>query len=119
MEVGLKKLDKLKTLSNEVRIDINNNGYEELVKAFELKASIISAEATLISAIARKESRGAHQRSDYNSTDQAELLNYRVKRDSKNGLRLDTIKLKELNTDSLKCIESTKEINDLKGKLIE
>ena len=46
--------------------------------ALDLLGSIDSAEATIRSAIERKESRGAHQRSDYTETDPTETVNYVV-----------------------------------------
>ena len=44
----------------------------------DLLGSIDSAEATIRSAIERKESRGAHQRSDFVETDTNETVNYVV-----------------------------------------
>ena len=42
-----------------------SEGYADLAHALDLRASLVSAEASLLGAIERRESRGAHNRSDY------------------------------------------------------
>ena len=42
----------------------DSEGYQDLMLAFDLQASLVSSESTLISALSREESRGAHQRDD-------------------------------------------------------
>ena len=64
--------NKLKNV--DVRIDKNN--CEDLTLIFDLKASLISAKATIISALERNESRGAHQRSDFKTTNHSFKFNY-------------------------------------------
>ena len=47
----------------EVRPDIA--GFDDLVHAFDLKGSILAARATLDCALERRETRGAHNRTDF------------------------------------------------------
>ena len=47
----------------DVRLSELNN--QDLIHALDLRASLLSAEATILSALERKEIRGAHQRKDY------------------------------------------------------
>jgi succinate dehydrogenase / fumarate reductase flavoprotein subunit len=63
--------------SLEVRPDVE--GYGELAHAFDLRFSLQSARATLVSARERRETRGAHIRSDFPETDEAERTNIRVR----------------------------------------
>ena len=57
----------------EVRPDIA--GFDDLVHAFDLKGSILAARATLECARERRETRGAHNRSDFPQQDPALQVN--------------------------------------------
>lgn len=50
-------------------------GFDDLAHALDLKGSLIAARATLESALARRETRGAHNRSDYPELDPALKVN--------------------------------------------
>jgi succinate dehydrogenase / fumarate reductase flavoprotein subunit len=54
-----------------MRIGVHTDlsGFAGLAHAFDLKASLLAARATVESALERKESRGAHNRSDYPDLD--------------------------------------------------
>jgi succinate dehydrogenase / fumarate reductase flavoprotein subunit len=66
---GLERLRELgtRTAALEVRPDIA--GYADLAHAFDLRASLLAARATLESALERRETRGAHNRVDYPEQD--------------------------------------------------
>jgi len=51
----------------EVRPDIA--GFDDLAHAFDLKGSVLAARATLDCALERRETRGAHNRSDFPDQD--------------------------------------------------
>ena len=78
LEKGLEELMKVKEASADVDVRPSAEGFSDLALALDLLGSIDSAEATIRSAIERKESRGAHQRSDYTETDPTETVNYVV-----------------------------------------
>ena len=61
----------------------------ELVQALELGNMIDVAETVAIAATQRKESRGAHTRTDYPTRNDAELLKHSVVRFSPSGPTLD------------------------------
>ena len=69
---------KVKEASKDVDVRPSAEGFSDLALALDLLGSIDSAEATIRSALARKESRGAHQRSDYNEVKAGETVNYVV-----------------------------------------
>jgi succinate dehydrogenase / fumarate reductase, flavoprotein subunit len=50
-------------------------GFGDLAHAFDMKGSLIAARATLESALVRRETRGAHNRSDYPDQDPALTVN--------------------------------------------
>jgi succinate dehydrogenase / fumarate reductase flavoprotein subunit len=66
---GLARLAELRSRlgSLEVRPDIA--GYADLAHAFDLQASLLAAQATLESALERRETRGAHNRADFPEQD--------------------------------------------------
>jgi succinate dehydrogenase / fumarate reductase flavoprotein subunit len=67
---GLKQaLDRLAVLRREA--DAAPSGASDLAAALDLRSMLLTAEATVRSALLRTESRGAHQRSDYPATDPA------------------------------------------------
>ena len=78
LEEGLKELMIIKEASSDVDVRPSAEGFSDLALALDLLGSIDSAEATIRSAIARKESRGAHQRSDFSETLKEEAVNYIV-----------------------------------------
>ena len=62
---GLSEIDNLKEASKNLDVRPDSEGYQDLMLALDLEASLVSSEATLMSALSRKESRGAHQREDF------------------------------------------------------
>ena len=61
---GLERVAELRELAREVDVRPTAEGYADLAHALDLRASLAAAEATLLGALARNESRGAHQRRD-------------------------------------------------------
>ncbi|RIK39821.1 MAG: hypothetical protein DCC55_16935 [Chloroflexi bacterium] len=51
-------------------------GYNDLALALDLQGALAAAEASLRGALERRESRGAHQRSDYPNLDPALRVNF-------------------------------------------
>ena len=119
LKKGLEKIDDLKKSLHELDVRPNSEGFEDLMLAFDLEGSIISASATLLSAAKRQESRGAHQRSDYKEIDDSFNLNIKVDMDLNSNLRISEKKLKNMSDAQINAIKNTKEINDLSGKLLE
>ena len=115
---GLEKLNALKRRSKDVDIRIEDNNYQDLVNSFDLDASIMTAEASILSSLKRKESRGAHQRSDYPEINQNENFNYVI--EIKNG-ELDVLpqKVNALSDDQKKIIKKSKFVRDFKDSLLE
>ena len=119
LKKGLEKIDDLKKSLHELDVRPNSEGFEDLMLAFDLEGSIISASATLLSAAKRQESRGAHQRSDYKEIDDSFNLNIKVDMDLNSNLRMSEKKLKNMSDAQINAIKNTEEINDLSGKLLE
>ena len=116
---GLKKVERLKESAKSLDVRPDSEGYEDLMLAFDLEGAIMSAEATILGAKARKESRGSHQRSDYSKTSKEHELNYVIKLDENKHLKIESEELSPLTDELKSLIESTEEINDFEGMLLE
>src|SRR3712207_5255246 len=61
-------------------------GYGDLAHALDLRASLVAAEASLLGAVQRRESRGAHQRSDHTDLDPSLTVNLVISKDDSGRL---------------------------------
>jgi succinate dehydrogenase / fumarate reductase flavoprotein subunit len=118
LETGLKRITALKDSAHNLDVRPDSEGYEDLALAFDLEASILSAGATILGAIARKESRGSHQRSDFPEIDTEFDCTFRISLDANQKLQTQRHELLPLTEELRKCIDRTKEI-DTDGKLLE
>ena len=117
---GLGEIKILREKSQDVDVRISENDCQDLVSAYNLQSSLISAEATFISALERKESRGSHQRSDFEATKSECEFNCQIfTKDINNNLEVSRIPLKKLdkNLNNLLNNSIREEIN--KDKLLE
>jgi len=69
MREGLRKLGELTQAAQTVDIRPGQEGWFELEHVLDLRAGLRTAEATLLCALERRESRGAHNRSDFPALD--------------------------------------------------
>jgi len=72
---GLRRLDELDDRQSRIGVHPDVAGFSGLAHAFDLRASLMAARATLACALERRESRGAHNRSDYPDMDPALQVN--------------------------------------------
>ena len=85
---GLTKLEALTQAAAAVDVRPSQEGWAELAHLLDLRAGLVTAAATIRGAIQRRESRGAHQRSDLPQLDPRLQVNIVARRDSTSG-RLD------------------------------
>jgi len=116
---GLSKLNDLKEASKDLDVRPDSEGYQDLMLAFDLEASIVSSEATLVSALNRKESRGAHQREDFKDLDSNENVNIKVELAKEKDLKLTKEKTPKIEKNLKSLIDKTKEIRNFEGMLLE
>ena len=119
LKKGLKEINILKSKIKGLDVRPDSEGFEDLMLAFDLEGSILSAESTIISAIARKESRGAHQRTDFTKTSKSFSKNFHINMDNEKNLKITTSRLKKISEELLKTIKETKKIDNFSGMLLE
>jgi succinate dehydrogenase / fumarate reductase flavoprotein subunit len=78
---GLTELDAIEARMTDIGVHPDVAGYQDLAHAFDLKSAALAARATLQAALERRETRGAHNRSDYPELDPALQVNLVWSRD--------------------------------------
>lgn len=78
LEEGLKRIADIHAATDALDVRPSAEGYQDLALALDLRAALTSAEATVRSAIERRESRGAHQRTDFPQVEEAMRVNFIV-----------------------------------------
>ena len=120
LESGLKKIVTIKNKIKDVDVRIDYQSCDELVQIFDLEASVISAEATILSALTRQESRGSHQRSDYKKLKTSENCNYLVKLNKQTfDLEISKRHVSPLRKDLQNIVNQTRKVINHKNKLLE
>ncbi len=120
LKSGLKKVQDIKNIIENIDVRIDYQSCDDLVQVFDLESSVISAQATLLSALNRKESRGSHQRSDFPELNASENCNYHVKLNKQTlDLNISKKKIAPLRQELLDIVSKAKGVKDLKGKLLE
>ena len=118
LEEGLRKIQEIKDASKDIDVRVENNNCDDLLLSLDLEASIISAESTIISAIAREESRGAHQRSDYPEMRKEEHVNYIINLNN-NKLEVKKSMISPMPKNMEEMIRNSNRVDSLKGRLLE
>jgi succinate dehydrogenase / fumarate reductase flavoprotein subunit len=90
LERGLDRVAELRELAADVDVRPTSEGYGDLAHALDLRASLAAAEATLLGALARTESRGAHQRRDHPELSAELRVNFQTRLDTDGRLTAAT-----------------------------
>jgi succinate dehydrogenase / fumarate reductase flavoprotein subunit len=89
LERGLDRVAELRELAADVDVRPTSEGYADLAHVLDLRASLAAAEATLLGALARTESRGAHQRRDHPELSPELRVNFQARLDGTGRLTVD------------------------------
>jgi len=116
---GLSKIECIKSKLSDVDVRIDQYNCEDLALIFDLQSSLFSAKATIVSALERNESRGAHQRSDFPLLDPLSEFNCVVSLDDDNNLEISKVPLKKLNNEQKIIVANAKREEDIRNKLLE
>ena len=115
---GLSKIERIKTKLSDIDVRIDKYNCEDLALTFDLQSSVFSAKATIVSALQRNESRGAHQRSDFPLLDPLFQFNCVVSMVD-DDLKISKVPLKELNKEQKIIVANAKREEDIRNKLLE
>ena len=81
LQEGLKRLGEIRSASEDIDVRPTSEGYGDLAYALDLHGSLVVAEATILGAMERRETRGAHNRSDYPELDPDLQVNFLISRE--------------------------------------
>jgi succinate dehydrogenase/fumarate reductase flavoprotein subunit len=81
LERALARVGEMRATLGRIAIAPGRAGNASLADWFELRASLIAAEAVTQAALVRRESRGAHQREDFPNTDPTQAASWQTGRD--------------------------------------
>jgi succinate dehydrogenase / fumarate reductase flavoprotein subunit len=115
LETALYQLEGIRSLA-----DAAPAGAPDLAAALDLESMLLTAEATVRSALARTESRGAHQRADYPATDPAwrkTVTVAPVSAGDRLGMALATAPLADPGPEVAALLDETE--YELAGRLVE
>ena len=97
IKLGLEKINKLKERSKNIDVQIDKGGStEDLISVHNIESSIICANATLMSALERRESRGSHQRADFPNINNSEKYNIKIRLNGQNNFIIRKFRVRKL-----------------------
>lgn len=76
---GLTELGQIRMALGDVDVRPGAEGWSDLAHVLDLRGGLLAAEATLLGAIERRETRGAHNRSDHPELDPRMTVNFHVR----------------------------------------
>jgi succinate dehydrogenase / fumarate reductase flavoprotein subunit len=118
LQNGLDKIAEIKAAFPDVDVRPSSEGFKDLAIALDLRASLIVAETTLLSALHRRESRGAHQRYDYPNLDPSMKVNFTIQLAPPGDLQVTSKPLPEVSNELAGWILEDKNLS-LQGRLLE
>jgi succinate dehydrogenase / fumarate reductase flavoprotein subunit len=115
---GLDRVAELRELAGEVDVRPTSEGYADLAHALDLRASLLAAEATLLGALAREESRGAHQRRDHPELSPEQHVNHQTRLDGTGQLTIGAHPIPPTPADLQAVVDATQDVS-VAGRLLE
>jgi succinate dehydrogenase / fumarate reductase flavoprotein subunit len=115
---GLRRVAELRELAGEVDVRPTSEGYGDLAHALDLRASLATAEATLLGALAREESRGAHQRRDHPELAPELRVNFQARLDGDGLLSTATHPVPPVPPELAPWAEPSQDLS-VRGRLLE
>jgi succinate dehydrogenase / fumarate reductase, flavoprotein subunit len=117
LQHGLDRVVELRGLASEVDVRPTSQGYADLAHALDLRASLLAAEATLLGALTRRESRGAHQRRDHPELSPDPRVNIQTRLDTEGRLTTATKPVPPLPPELQALADATQDVGVVGGLL--
>jgi succinate dehydrogenase / fumarate reductase, flavoprotein subunit len=112
-------LEEIRAAADDVDVRPSAEGWGDLAHALDLHAALVTGEATLRLALDRRETRGAHNRSDHPDLDPSLAVSLQVRRDPATGeLLVSREPLPPIPERLISLIEEARELT-LESRLLE
>lgn len=119
LTAGLAGLQEIRAVADEVDVRPSAEGWGDLAHALDLRAALVTSEATLRLALDRRETRGAHIRSDHQDLDPGFEVSLHIRRDPSTGeLLVSREPLPPIPEQLISLLEDADELS-LKSRLLE
>jgi succinate dehydrogenase / fumarate reductase, flavoprotein subunit len=119
LTAGLAGLQEIRAAADDVDVRPSAEGWTDLAHALDLRAALVTSEATLRLALERRETRGAHIRPDHPDPDPSFEVSLHVRRDPATGdLVVSREPLPPISAQLSPLIEDAGELT-LKNRLLE
>jgi succinate dehydrogenase / fumarate reductase, flavoprotein subunit len=120
LTTALERLDELARAAEDVDVRPDAQGHGDLALALDLRGSIEAARATTLLARERRESRGAHTRSDHpDRDDEHQLVNHTVRLGTDGELVIGSRPRKPVPEDLREWAKEADDEIDTEGRLLE
>jgi succinate dehydrogenase / fumarate reductase flavoprotein subunit len=115
---SLDRVVELRGLAGQVDVRPTSEGYADLAHALDLRASLAAAEATLLGALTRTESRGAHQRRDHPELSPELRVNFRIRTDASGRLTIAADPVPAIPPSLRAAVDAAEDVS-VAGRLLE
>lgn len=115
---GLERLAEIRAASEDIDVRPTSEGFGDLAYALDLRGSLVAAETTILGAIERRETRGAHNRSDYPKLDPDFKVNFIISKEG-DGLKVSRERVHTVPEHLEEWAKSDKEEYQVTGRLVE
>ena len=118
LKEGIRRLNNIEEQFPFIDMRLELNNQKDLIDKLDLQSSTITAKATILSSLERKESRGAHQRSDFKDYRKDFNFNINISLDGDKFL-ITKKKAPNLKKELKVIINNSDKVENIKGKLLE
>jgi succinate dehydrogenase / fumarate reductase flavoprotein subunit len=118
LEAGLARIVELAALADDVDVRPSSEGYGDLAHALDLRGSLLAAEATLRGALARTETKGAHNRSDFPDLHPDLKVSFQARLDEEGAMQLSAEPVPPAPAELREWAEQSAEVA-VAGRLLE
>ena len=118
LKEGIVQINNIEKQFSNIEVILELNNQKDLINKLDLQSSIISAKATILSSLERKESRGAHQRDDFKDCEKDHRYNINISL-TDNEFIITRENIPDLRKELQLLVNNSEQVQVLKENLLE